>query len=193
MLHVFFYALLRIFPSLNPYYHLISHTIWPSDLHSTLLQHRITGFSMYLHLFTCPKSPRYSTIQTHISKFIISLVYAFPKFKSKSKVKIILKYNSHIPCRSPASAVSFVKVHMVGGNIRNANPLLVTFVELRVAAGRSRTRAGCPHAVSRRPMLIHTYHAVPMPWPWEAAFRTAWSWHGRRTAWHVWIKHGRAV
>jgi hypothetical protein len=43
--------------------------------------------------------------------------------------------------------------------------LLITFVELRMVAGRSRTRAGSPHAVSGRPMLIHTYHAVPMPQP----------------------------
>jgi hypothetical protein len=62
------------------------------------------------------------------------------------------------------SAVSFVKVRMIGGNIRTASLLLVTtFVELRLLAGRSRTRAGRPHAVSGRPMLIHTYHAVPMP------------------------------
>jgi hypothetical protein len=49
------------------------------------------------------------------------------------------------------------------------------------------------------PMLIHTYHAVPppfpcrnptatLPWPWEVAFRTAYSWHGWRTAWYVWIR-----
>jgi hypothetical protein len=37
--------------------------------------------------------------------------------------------------------------------------LITTFVELRVVAGRSRTRAGRPHAISGRPMLIHTYHA----------------------------------
>jgi hypothetical protein len=36
-------------------------------------------------------------------------------------------------------------------------------MELRVVAGRSRTRAGRPHTVSERAMLIHTYHAVPMP------------------------------
>jgi hypothetical protein len=36
---------------------------------------------------------------------------------------------------------------------------LITFVELRVVAGRSRTRAGRPHAVSGRPMLIHACHA----------------------------------
>jgi hypothetical protein len=85
----------------------------------------------------------------------------------------------HFPCRSPAafihtyhaatlpfsdSAVSFVKVRVLDGNIRTASLLLVTtFVELRVVAGRSRTRTGCPHAVSGRPMLINTYHAVSMP------------------------------
>jgi hypothetical protein len=37
--------------------------------------------------------------------------------------------------------------------------LLITFVELRVVTGRSRKRAGRPHAVSGRPMLIHTCHA----------------------------------
>jgi hypothetical protein len=37
--------------------------------------------------------------------------------------------------------------------------LLIIFVELRVVAGRSRTRAGRPHAVFGRPMLIHTCHA----------------------------------
>jgi hypothetical protein len=39
--------------------------------------------------------------------------------------------------------------------------LLITFVELRVVAGRSRKRAGRPHAVSGRPMLIHTCHVMP--------------------------------
>jgi hypothetical protein len=90
-----------------------------------------------------------------------------------------LKANSHMPCRSPValihtrhaktltvsdSAVFFGKVRTVDGNIRTASLLLVTtFVELRVVAGRSRTRTGRTHAVSGRPMLIHTYHAVPMP------------------------------
>jgi hypothetical protein len=32
-----------------------------------------------------------------------------------------------------------------------------------------------------------------VPWPWEVAFRTAWSCHGTGAAWHVWIKHGRTV
>jgi hypothetical protein len=43
--------------------------------------------------------------------------------------------------------------------------LITNFLELRVVDGRSRTRAGRPHAVSGRPMLIHTYHAVPLPRP----------------------------
>jgi hypothetical protein len=38
--------------------------------------------------------------------------------------------------------------------------LITTLVELRVVAGRSRTRAGHAHAVSGRPMLIHTCHAA---------------------------------
>jgi hypothetical protein len=37
--------------------------------------------------------------------------------------------------------------------------LITTFVELRVVAERSRARAGRPHAVSGRSMLIHTCHA----------------------------------
>jgi hypothetical protein len=38
--------------------------------------------------------------------------------------------------------------------------LITTFVELRVVVGRTRTGAGRPHAVSGRPMLIHTCHAT---------------------------------
>jgi hypothetical protein len=55
------------------------------------------------------------------------------------------------------SSVPFVKVRVVDGNIRPASPatilLVTTFVEFRVVAGRSRTWAGCPRAVSERPML----------------------------------------
>jgi hypothetical protein len=40
--------------------------------------------------------------------------------------------------------------------------LITNFAELRVEAGRSRTRVGRPHAVSVQPMLIHTFHAVLM-------------------------------
>jgi hypothetical protein len=78
--------------------------------------------------------------------------------------------------------------------------LIKTFVELRVIAGRSRTRAGRPHAVSGRPMLIHTYHAMLMP-RCAVALRSRFqngmvvAWHGRgmSAAWHVRIKYGRTV
>jgi hypothetical protein len=50
--------------------------------------------------------------------------------------------------------------------------LLVTnFVELRVVAGRSRTRAGSPQAVSRRPCCA------------VALRRSAWSEHGMGATW----------
>jgi hypothetical protein len=69
------------------------------------------------------------------------------------------------------SAVSFVKVRVVAGNIRTASPtvsrigmlLITTVVELRVVAGIGRTRVGRPHSVSGRLMLIHTCHAMCMP------------------------------
>jgi len=48
--------------------------------------------------------------------------------------------------------------------------LITIFVELRVVAGRSRTRTGSPQAVSRRPCC-----AVVLR-------RTAWSEHGRGMA-----------
>jgi hypothetical protein len=96
--------------------------------------------------------------------------------------RVNFKANSHIPHRSPAalihtcptvplpfsdSTVSLVRVRVADGNNRTASEigkLLVTnFVELRVVAGRSRKWAGRPHAISGRPILIHTYHAVPTP------------------------------
>jgi hypothetical protein len=99
-------------------------------------------------------------------------------------------------CRSPAmpchdaplpfsdSAVSFAEVRMVAGNIRTASPTdwYATFVELRVVAGRSQTRTGRPHAVSGRPMLIHTCHAMPMP-RCAVALRTRFH-NGMVAAWH---------
>jgi hypothetical protein len=115
------------------------------------------------------------------------------------------RVNSHIPCRAALihtyhaaplpfsdSAVSFVKVRVVAGNIRTASPtvkrigmlLITTFVELRVVAGRSRVRAGRPHTVSGRPMLIHTCHTMPMP-RCAVALRSLFqngmvvTWHGR--------------
>jgi hypothetical protein len=68
--------------------------------------------------------------------------------------------------------------------------LITNCLELGVVAGISRTLAGRQHAVSGRPMLIHTYHTVPMlfscrhpattlPWPWENAFRKTFvAWQG---------------
>jgi hypothetical protein len=54
-------------------------------------------------------------------------------------------------------------------NQQDANPtvrwiglLLITFMELCMVAGRSRMRAGHPHAASGQLMLIHTCHAMPM-------------------------------
>jgi len=54
--------------------------------------------------------------------------------------------------------------------------MITIFVELRAVAGRSRTQAGIPQAVSRRPC-----RAV-------ALRRTAWSEHGMGVAW-AW--HGK--
>ena len=54
--------------------------------------------------------------------------------------------------------------------------LKTIFVELRVVAGRSRTRAGSPQDVSRRPCCA------------VALRRTAWSEHGMSAAW-AW--HGK--
>jgi hypothetical protein len=65
--------------------------------------------------------------------------------------------------------------------------LLITFVELRVVAGRSRKRAGRLHAVSGRPMLVHTRHAMAMP-RCTVALRSRFqngivvAWHGRGMA-----------
>jgi hypothetical protein len=43
--------------------------------------------------------------------------------------------------------------------------LITNFMELRVVAARGRKLASRQHTVSERPMLIHTYHAVPMLFP----------------------------
>jgi hypothetical protein len=72
-----------------------------------------------------------------------------------------------VPMPFSDSAVSFGKVRVVTGHFRTASPtvyridtfLIITFMELRVVAARSRRWAGRPHAVLVRPMLIHTCHA----------------------------------
>jgi hypothetical protein len=56
--------------------------------------------------------------------------------------------------------------------------LITTFVELRVVAGRSRTRADRPHGVSERPMLIHTCNAAL----WRGLEKSLLEWHGRGMA-----------
>jgi hypothetical protein len=61
--------------------------------------------------------------------------------------------------------------------------LITTFVELRVVAGRSRTRVGRPHAVSGRPILIHICHAMPMP-RCAVALKNRFQ-NGMGAAWHV--------
>jgi hypothetical protein len=69
-----------------------------------------------------------------------------------------------------------------------------------VVAGRIRTLAGRPHAVSGQRMLIHTYHADPMP-RCAVALRSRFqngmvvAWHGndKGAVWHMWNKHGRTV
>jgi hypothetical protein len=75
--------------------------------------------------------------------------------------------------------------------------LLIThFLEIHMVAGRRRTLAGSQHAISVRPMLIHTYHAIPMLSPCQApavALRgrfqkgifVAWQGNGMGTAWYV--------
>jgi hypothetical protein len=74
--------------------------------------------------------------------------------------------------------------------------LITTFLELRVVVGTSRTRAGRLHVVSERPMLIYTYHAVPLPRPYRdpvVALRgrfqngifVAWQENDMGTAWHM--------
>jgi hypothetical protein len=50
--------------------------------------------------------------------------------------------------------------------------LITTFLELRVVAGRSRKLLGRQHAVSGRPMLIHTYYAVLLPLPFRGLERS---------------------
>jgi len=59
--------------------------------------------------------------------------------------------------------------------------LITIFVELRVVAGRSRTQAGSPQTVSRRPCCA------------VALRRTAWSQQGTGVAWQVWVTHGPNV
>jgi hypothetical protein len=64
--------------------------------------------------------------------------------------------------------------------------LTTTLVELRVVAGRSRTRVGRPHTVSGWPMLIHTCHVMPMNAQCRGLEKSLSERHGRAMAraWH---------
>jgi len=54
--------------------------------------------------------------------------------------------------------------------------LITIFVQLRVVAGRSRTRAGSPQAVSRRPCCDVALRR--RAWS-EQGMGAAWAWHGK--------------
>jgi hypothetical protein len=54
--------------------------------------------------------------------------------------------------------------------------LITIFVELRVVAGRSRTRAGSPQAVSRGPCYVVALRITT--WS-EHGLGAAWAWHGK--------------
>ena len=90
----------------------------------------------------------------------------------------IRQFPLHFPSRASPCAVRFQthsttlqsKIWIV---VRWIGVFLIIFVELRVVAGRSRTRAGSPQAVSRRPCCV------------VALRRTVWSEHGMGAAWQV--------
>ena len=54
--------------------------------------------------------------------------------------------------------------------------LITIFVELHVVAGRSRTRADSPQAVSRRPCCVVALRRKA--WS-EHGMSMAWAWHGK--------------
>jgi hypothetical protein len=54
--------------------------------------------------------------------------------------------------------------------------LITIFVELRVVVGRSRTRAGSPKAVSRRPCCAVALRRTARS---EHGMGAAWVWHGK--------------
>jgi hypothetical protein len=60
--------------------------------------------------------------------------------------------------------------------------LITTFVKLRVVPGRTRKRAGRPHAVPGRLILIHICHAMSMP-RCAVALRSLFQ-NGMVVAWH---------
>jgi hypothetical protein len=86
-------------------------------------------------------------------------------------VPVPCRVNSHIPCRAPA-ILRQCRVLRVNPRGSRKYPncysySLTTFVELRVVAGRSRTRAGRPHCrlwiVDANSHILCHSHAVPLP------------------------------
>jgi hypothetical protein len=162
----------------------------------------------------------------HLSNRVVPVVRArqWPRIVRKGRFTHTMPF----PCRDPAtslpfsdSAVSFVKVRVLDGNIRitsstvsprswqtllgftlatsiwdwyasdNNLPGTTRGSRKKPNAGRSPTcRFWTTDANSHIPCRSHV---VPLSWPWEVAFRTTYSCHGRGTAWYVWIKHGRSV
>jgi hypothetical protein len=100
-----------------------------------------------------------------------------------------LKANSQMLCRAHAvplqfsdSAVSFVKVRAVAGNIRTASPATTLYSNnLRETprGSRKKSKAGRSLACRFWTTDANSHMLCPccaVPWPWKVAFRTAW--HG---------------
>jgi hypothetical protein len=90
------------------------------------------------------------------------------------------RVDSHIPCRSPATTLPFSDADSHISCCSHAVPLLrPCHSPMLIHTYNAVVLLRPSHSPT---MLIHTYHAVPLLWPWEVAFRTAYSWCGRRTA-----------
>jgi hypothetical protein len=139
-------------------------------------------------------------VRIHYNCLKFQTLLIITNFKRQHKIESTVNANSHIPCRAPAvpcranshmpfyAPASLLLCRVLRQSSRIAGKKSeLPIVKLRVVVGRNRTWANRPQAVDRRPLLIHTYHDVPMPWPWEVACKSAWSEHGRGTVWYVWI------
>jgi hypothetical protein len=93
------------------------------------------------------------------------------------------------------SAVSFVKVRVVAGNIRTANSYSLTDWyasdnNLRGTPRGGRKKPNAGRSSTWRLWTANVNSHMPCPcravsWPWSVAFRTAWSWHGTGAAWEL--------
>jgi hypothetical protein len=66
-------------------------------------------------------------------------------------------------CRAVSLPCRVALIHTCRAVSLPSSDSAVSFVKLRVVAGRNRTWPDRPQAAERRPTLIHTYHAVPLP------------------------------